>query len=221
MKLTDVEHLNASRARYDHGLLAHQLAFQRRYGPWDAFSPAQARVVFDATGLEWWIVGGWAIEAFTGVHRPHEDIDVSMWRRDVPALIRDFEGRYDVWAAHGGLTPLAGDTTLPDSADQVWIREHALAPWRADCVLNPDRNGRWVNRREPTWDAPLAEITFVKDGIRYLSPELALAYKAKADRPKDRQDLHAALPLMDDRQRAWLEAFLHRVHPGHPWLGTV
>ena len=215
----DAAQLNARRASYGVDLHADELEFQRRYGPWAAFTPQQARAVFDETGLEWWIAGGWAIEAFTGVSRPHEDIDVSLWRRDVPELVRLFDGRYDVWAAHGGLTPLYGDqVALPDTADQVWIREHALAPWLADCVVNPDREGRWVNRREPSWDAPLSEITFARDGIRYLSPEIALAFKAKQDRPKDRVDLEAALPLLERGQRTWLKEFLERVHPDHAWL---
>ncbi len=215
---TDAAQLNARRASYADDLPDDELEFQRRYGPWAAFTPQQAKPVFDATGLEWWVAGGWAIEAFTGVARPHGDIDVSLWRRDVPELVRVFDGTYDVWAAGGGLTPLFGDdVVMPGTADQVWIREHALAPWVADCVVNPDRDGRWVNRREQSWDAPLSEITFSKDGIRYLNPELALAYKAKLDRPKDRADLEAALPLLDATRRTWLRDFLARVHPRHAW----
>lgn len=218
----DIEALNAHRATYADSLDDEELSFQRLYGVWDAFDPRQAKDVFDATGLEWWVAGGWAVEAFTGVRRHHEDIDVSLWRRDLPALVRHFRGRYDVWAAgDGALTPLPrfGEDVpvMPNNADQVWLRAHALAPWVADCVLNPDRDGRWVNRREPTWDAPLGDVTFSKDGVRYLNPEIALAYKAKSDRAKDRQDLEAALPLLGVGQRDWLAAFLDRVHPGHPW----
>ncbi len=211
--------LNATRAEYAVDMAPDELAFQRRYGPWAAFTPQQAKPVFDATGLEWWVAGGWAVEAFTGVPRPHEDIDVSLWRRDVPELVRGFEGTYDVWAAGGGLTPLFGDNVvMPDTADQVWIREHALAPWVADCVVNPDRDGRWVNRREPSWDAPLSEITFTKDGIRYLNPEIVLAYKAKHDRPKDRLDLQNAWRMMHLDQQQWLADFVRRVHPDHAWI---
>ena len=32
----------------------------------------------------WWIVGGWSIEAFTGVPREHEDVDLSSWRATSP-----------------------------------------------------------------------------------------------------------------------------------------
>jgi hypothetical protein len=218
----DVDRLNATRASYVPESTPGELAFQRLYGVWRPFDPQQAKAVFDGSGLEWWVAGGWAIEAFTGVSRHHEDIDVSFWRRDLPELVRHVRGRYDVWAAgDGSLTPVprigSDELVLPENSDQVWLRAHALSPWVADCLLNPDRDGRWVNRREPSWDAPLADITFVAAGVRYLNPEVALAFKAKGDRPKDRQDLEAALPLLDVVQRGWLAGFLDRVHPGHPW----
>jgi hypothetical protein len=196
--------------------------FQRRYGPWDAFTPQQAKPVFDSTGLTWWIAGGWAIEAFTGEPREHEDIDVSMWRRDVPGLVRAFEGRYHVWAAGGGLTPLFGDKLdVPESSDQVWIREHALAPWVADCVLNRDRKGRWLSRRDPEFDVPLEDVTWERDGIRYLKPEIVLSFKAKLHRPKDNRDLAVTVPKLDKAARAFLADFLARKEPDHPWRSQV
>jgi hypothetical protein len=62
---------------YDEGLKPEELAFQRLYGPWRPASRAQAKELFDEFGRPWWIAGGWAIEAFTGVSRHHEDIDVA------------------------------------------------------------------------------------------------------------------------------------------------
>jgi hypothetical protein len=94
---------------------------------------------------------------------------------------RGLGDRYHVWAAGSGpLRPVTDDRPdLPDTADQVWLRAHALAPWEYDVVLNPDRDGRWVFRRDPSFDYDLDEITWVaSDGIRYLVPEMALAYKA-------------------------------------------
>jgi hypothetical protein len=217
----DVLALNGSRASYSADLDPDELAFQRRYGPWDSWTPEEAKPVFDPTGLTWWIAGGWSIEAFTGVPRQHEDIDVSMWRRDVPALVKALSGRYDVWAAGGGLTPLFDDKLeMPDTADQVWIRRHALAPWRADCVVNRHRDGRWVSRRDPDLEVSLEEVTWERDGIRYLNPEITLSFKAKLHRPKD-QDLAAALPLLDEDARAYLADFLARKEPDHPWRSQV
>ena len=206
-------------ASYDLSLDDEELDFQRLYGPWDAWSPRQAREIFDPLGVEWWIAGGWAIEAFTGVSRHHEDIDVSMFRRDLPLLRQAFRGRFHLWAAgSGALSPLEDpERDIPDSADQVWLRAHALAPWRADVVLNPSRDGRWVSRRDPTYDAQLEDITFTREGIRYLKPEIALSFKAALARPKDEADLAACLPLLDGGAKAFLADYLARIEPDHSW----
>ena len=64
-----------------------------------------------------------------------------------------------------------------------------------------------------TWVAP--------DGIRYLNPEMTLAYKAKHTRPKDQQDLDTTLPLLSATQRTWLADMVHHLHPDHPWLPQI
>lgn len=51
-------------------------------------------------------------------------------------------------------------------------------------------------------------------GVRYLRPEIALLYKARHDRPKDRADLAAA--ALDAGARAWLAANLERLGY-HEW----
>lgn len=208
---------------YRRELSEAERAFQRVYGPWEAYDPEQARVLFEPLGVPWWVAGGWAIEAFTGVNREHEDIDVSMFRRDLGVLRAAVAGRFHVWAAGDGrLSPLVDvDAVMPDDADQVWLRAHALAPWRVDVVLNPDDGGRWVSRRDPSYVVDLDAVTWVRAGIRYLRPEVALAFKAKLQRPKDEADLDATLPLLDVVARDWLSDFLQRIHPRHAWLERV
>lgn len=203
---------------YRSDLSEDELTFQRLWGPWEHYSPEQAQALFDPIGIDWWIAGGYAIEAFTGISRSHEDIDVSMFRRDVPALRTALEGRLHIWSAGDGLRPV--DDTFPeprDVADQVWLREHALSPWRADVLLNPDLEGRWVSRRDRSFDAPLVDVTWSRDGIRYLNPEIVLAFKAKLARPKDERDFAVALPMLDVRARVWLADYLGRCEPGHSW----
>jgi hypothetical protein len=50
--------------------------FIRWYGPWAPLTIAQLVDLLDEFEPVWWIAGGWAIERFTCVARPHEDIDV-------------------------------------------------------------------------------------------------------------------------------------------------
>ncbi len=88
-------------------------------------------------------------------------------------------------------------------------------------MLNADRDGRWVSRRDPEFDAPLEEVTWERDGIRYLKPEIALSFKSKLHRPKDDLDLAVTLPLLDDTARAFLASYLARKEPDNPWRSLV
>ncbi len=208
---------------YPADLNPEEQAFQRLYGPWRPLSVAEAREVFAPLEIPWWIAGGYAIEAFTGVRRHHEDIDVSVFRRDLERLKTGLKDRYHIWAAGpDGLCPLDDkQMKMPESADQVWLREHALAPWRADVLLNPDADGDWVSRRNPSFAAPLDEVTWTRDGVRYLRPEIALAFKAKRARPKDERDFAAAEPLLGGEARAWLSDYLARCEPEHSWRARL
>ena len=209
---------------YAEGLDPEEPAFQRLYGPVLASTPQDAAELLDGFGHPWWIAGGWAVEAFTGVPREHEDVDVSIFRRDVEAFRQHVRGRYHVWSNAGGiLRPMTDERPEPlDDGDQIWLREHALGPWRYDVAVNPDRDGRWVFRRDPALDFDLDEVTWVAgDGIRYVTPQMALAYKARLDRPKDQADLAATLPLLSDGQRSWLAGMVAHLHPGHAWLDRL
>ena len=209
---------------YADGLDPEELAFQRLYGPWKVSTPADAQELMHGYEGDWWITGGWAIEAFTGVRREHEDVDVSLWRRDIEKLRLQLNDRYDLWSNAGGrLRPLTDQRPeQPEDADQIWLRRHALAPWEFDLQPNPDRDGRWVFRRDPTLDYDLDEITWrAPDGIRYVNPELAIAYKARLSRPKDERDLEATLPLLTPDRRTWLADMIEHLHPNHPWLPRI
>jgi hypothetical protein len=200
-----------------------EAAFQRRYGPWQPWTPQQAAAVLADWTEPWWVAGGWALEAFAERERArvHEDIDVAIFRRGVGSLQVYPDPDYHCWAVGHGQLRLLDEKhpEMPDWANQVWLREHAWQPWVADVVVTPDESGRWVFRRDPVVTAPLDEVTWVAaDGIRYLNPEIVPAYKAKHARPKDEADLAAALPRLDDRQRGWLRDTVARLHPEHRWL---
>ncbi len=200
-----------------------EAAFQQLFGPWAPLDPAGVADLFDGYQAPWWIAAGWALEAFNDLHRRHEDIDVAIFRRDVPRLREHLAATHHCWAiGEGRLAPLREDAPqLPDWADQVWIREHAWAPWLVDVVATPDADGDWVFKRDRDFTAPLPQVTWSDDGIRYLNPEIVLAYKAKLDRPKDLADLAATLPKLERPARAWLRETVQRLHPEHRWLAQL
>ena len=78
----------------------------------------------------WWIVGGWAIEAFTGAPREHEDVDLSILACDIPALREHVGDRWHLWSNHGGtLRPLTDKhPEVLDVRSQIWVRASAQRP---------------------------------------------------------------------------------------------
>ena len=204
--------------------IAEEVAFGRLYGEWDALDPAGLAVFMADYPGEWWVVGGWAIDAFTGVARPHDDIDLVIWLRDLPLLQALVGERHHIWSAGtGAIRPLNADWPEPHAdAGQVWLRDHATAPWFLDCILSEDRDGLWVSRRDPDHVLPLADVTWVAaDGIRYMRPEVVLHHKARLDRGKDRADLEVAWPLLGAAEQAWLRDAVRRESADHRWLGLI
>lgn len=202
----------------------------RLYGPWAGRRPADAAKLFNGYPGRWWVAGGWAIEAFTGVERHHGDLDLEVPRAELALLRQHLAGHLDVWtAADGALRPLlpgddgsgAADVVLPTGCGQVWVRAAGQEPWEYDILLAPGGADRWEFKRDRriTWSS--ADVVWRQHGVPYLRPELQLLLKAKGLRPKDQQDFNAARPLLSEAAAAWLRESLATVHPEHPWLTAL
>jgi hypothetical protein len=198
--------------------------FHALYGPWAAFDLDGVRAFFDGFDRPWWLVGGWAVEAFTGAEREHEDVDVSILACDAPAL-REFVGdRWHLWTNVGGtLRPLIDrwpDLPAPDC--QLWVRRDSGSPWVMDIPVSPDVDGKWKSKRQPRHVAPLDEVTWVTDGgLRVANVEIVLLHKATFVRRKDQRDFDRSLPLLSAQQRGWLRAAIGSLYPGHAWLDSL
>jgi hypothetical protein len=195
------------------------------YGAWDPLTPQQLKGLMAGFPEPWWVVGGHAVEAFTGVRRFHEDIDLVVFADVLPALREQFRGVFHLWSNHGGTFRVIDDDQ-PEPLHplaQVWMRENARSPWRVDCPVNPVRDGKWLSKRDDDLVHDLEEVTWVADdGVRYLNPEIVLHYKAKQVRAKDEVDLDNVLPRLADDRRAWLHDALRRTYgDDHVWLARV
>jgi hypothetical protein len=203
---------------------AETVYWERLYGAFRPFDLDGARAFFDGFDRPWWLVGGWAVELFTGAPREHEDIDVSILACDAPAL-REFVGdRWHLWTnVSGQMRPMIDHyPDLPEPDCQIWVRRDATSPWVMDMPVTPDVEGRWQNKRMPEHVVPLEEATWMADGgVRALRPEIALLFKARGNRAKDRRDLDRALPLLDAQQTAWLRDAVRRLDAAHPWLALL
>ena len=153
--------------------------FTSLYGAWAPRTPQDAAALLDGYGGSWWVVGGWAAEAFTGVPRPHEDVDIAIRRGDLGAFREHLAGRTHIWHNDGGtLSPIMADDPddkYPRDFRQLWLRRDAASPWDYDVICDPGEPGQWVNRRLPSITLPLAQATWVEgEGIRYVRPEILL-----------------------------------------------
>jgi len=197
--------------------------FYRWYGDWAAVSPPEAGRYLEGAGVRWWVVGGWAIDAFTGESREHEDIDVGFFRSDLPAVLEHLNRELCVWSnLSGTIWPLREPPDLLDGARQLWVRRDGRSPWLLDLAMTAHDGDTWIAPRDERVRLPLDQATFVAgDGVRYLVPELVLFMKAVVARPKDDADLGRVLPRLSPAARERLRGWLELVHPGHRWLPEV
>jgi 2-amino-4-hydroxy-6-hydroxymethyldihydropteridine diphosphokinase len=179
------------------------------WGEWDlSLRPTDVARWMDGWSGPWAIAGGWAIELFVGRPvREHHDLDIAVARADADAL----HDRFAAWQLYFP-SPAASvlwevGTPLPDDENQLWCKRDGL--WTHEILFEDIRDGVLHYRRDPSVTVPLAEaIQRNADGIPYIAPHLQLLYKAKARTQRDQIDRAAALPLMTDAQRAWLDSHL-------------
>lgn len=197
--------------------------FYRWYGAWAPLTPPEVAALLDGLAIRWWIVGGWAVDAFTGTPREHEDIDVAFFREDLPAVLAHLGPGLCVWSNLGGtLRPLRKPEDLQDGARQLWVRRDGDSPWVLDLAMTPHDGDTWISPRDERVRVPFEDATFVaRDGLRYLRPELVMFMKALFARFKDGRDLDAVLARLDPAATTRLRDAIELVHPGHAWLARL
>lgn len=203
-------------------------AFEDLYGAWSHRTPDDVAQLFRGYPGTWWIAEGWALQAFTGQPRAHDDIDPSVLRAELPLLRVHLAGRLHLWTAtRGALAPLlpddhpggSADEVLPEGCGQVWTRRSATDNWEYDVLLAPGTPEEWIYKRDQSIRLPMAEALWQRKDIPYLQPEIQLLYKAAGLRDKDQADLKATLPHLDARRRSWLrDALVETAGEQHPWI---
>jgi hypothetical protein len=189
---------------------------------WRAWRPEQAAAQLSGVGIDWCVVGGWAIDLWLGREtRPHEDLEIEILRDDFPA-IRERLSAFQLHRVGDGEAHELGPGEIPEPPHyQNWVLDPHEDAWRMDIMLQPGDARTWMFRRDPTLRAPRSRMIGSRDGIRFLKPEGVLLYKAKARRPKDEADFRVCLPFLDEAARSWLGEALAHAHPDHAWIAAV
>jgi hypothetical protein len=180
--------------------------------------PVRMATHFAAHSFPWFVAGGWAVDLFLDRRtRPHEDLEVAVFRKDQRSL-------REVFASWTWTKAVPGSRMRSAWSDQEWLElpvhelyAHGAGEEQVEVLLQESDDHRWRFRRELSVSMPLSEVGVRSRGIPILRPEIVLLYKAKAPREKDEQDFVALLPALDAAQATWLIEALERCHPGHPW----
>jgi hypothetical protein len=193
-----------------------------REPPWDPWRPEDVARLLAAVRAPWYVAAGWALDLFRGVQtREHGDLEIAVPAPDFGA-VRDALAGYDFEVIGSGRAwPL--DSPAFEVMHQTWVSEPGSGVYRLDIFREPQRAGAWVCRRDETIRLPYERIIRrTSNGIPYLTPEIALLFKAKhAAEPKNQADFEGALPLLDPGAVALLRWALPRVHAGHTWIGAL
>jgi len=169
---------------------------------------------------DWFIAGGWAIDLYLGeISRPHDDIEIAIFRRDQIAL----QNCLNDWLLQ----------KLKNSVPSIWNRNEFLElpvheihcfhetsePQIFEVLLNERNDTEWIYRRNGRVTKSLTEIYITTNsGIKFLRPEIVLLYKSKNPRAKDKQDFESVVKRLDAESKKWLGNALTICDSKHDWL---
>ena len=192
-------------------------------GRWEPLSPSQAARLLAGLSAPWWVAGGWALDLAAGrVTRRHADLDLGVFRADLPAVLEALPG-FDFFGARDGvLRHVSSAKAVPESVHSIWCRRRRSALWAFELMLDERQGNSWVFRRDPSIRRPIADLLQQRNGgPPALRAEVQLLYKAKQVRDRDELDFRVHAPGLDHEARSWLRDALARVHPGHQWLRVL
>ncbi len=191
--------------------------------PWEPITIDEVQSRFEPTGVDWWVAGGVAIDMFLGWQtRPHEDLDIEMFKTDRDALFDVFEGWELFFVTESKLHPWHRGMEMAPEVFGVWGRSSTDAPWAIEIMLADGDGETWRFRRDNEISVPRSRLTrSTSSGVHYCAPEVQLLFKSKKRRPKDDADMVRCLHRLDADQRSWLSDALGRSEPTHAWIDLI
>ena len=180
--------------------------------------PEEAMRIFSNVEADWWIAGGWALDLVAGVTtRDHIDLDVGIFRHDLPGVWAGLSKLELHQALKGDLARMIDPHALTPDTNSIWVKEPGADKWLLELMLNDSSGTEWLYRRDHRVRVPRDRFTVDVGGLRCFRPEIQLLCKAAGLRNRDQADFDTHAPLLDNESRVWLGDALDTAHPGHPW----
>lgn len=182
--------------------------------------PLQLAKVMRSFEPSWFIAGGWAIDLFLGkVTRPHQDIEIAVFRKDQTALHDYFDGCLLQKIVDGKQVVWHRDEWLMLPFHEIHCYKESASIPQIEVLLNESNETQWLYRRNLKIRRSLAKIGLeAGTGIKFLCPEVVLLYKSKNTRDKDEQDFQAVVKHLSVERKEWLKNAVGVCEPKHHWL---
>jgi len=168
----------------------------------------------------WFIAGGWAIDLYLGKEtRPHDDIEIAIFRQD-QIVLQDYLNGWVLKKAVNGTLPIWNrGERLELPIHEIHCFKEAAEPPSLEVLLNETDGDDWLFRRNEKITKPLSKLSLTSNlGMKFLRPEIVLLYKSKNPRAKDEQDFESVIGGGDAESKNWLKNALAICDSNHQWL---
>lgn len=179
------------------------------FNNWELLSIASLKQIMHDTEFDWYLAGGIALDEFLGRKtRNHEDIDILVNFKYLERIL-DYFNSYKVYNARNGSLRLSALNNIK-STDSLWIAKDGKKSFIIEILFFEEEAGHWVYKRDNAVRKKIEDIYFVKNDMKIIQPEIQLLYKMNSSnvREKDLYDYHNVYPVLEERQRAWLNQYV-------------
>ncbi|MCG7419678.1 hypothetical protein MHJ97_04430 [Macrococcus epidermidis] len=179
------------------------------FNNWQLLSIESLKQIMHDADFDWYLAGGIALDEFLGRKtRNHEDIDILVNFKYLERIL-DFFKNYKVYTARNGSLSLSLFNEV-HSTDSLWIAKDDEESFIIQILFFEEEAGHWIYKRNAAVRKKIENIYFVKNDMKIIQPEIQLLYKMNSSnvREKDLDDYHNIYPVLEEKQRAWLDQYV-------------
>ncbi|QYA44094.1 hypothetical protein KYI13_08425 [Macrococcoides bohemicum] len=176
---------------------------------WQLLSIESLKQIMHDADYDWYLAGGIALDEFLGRRtRDHEDMDILVNFKYLERIL-DYFKNYKVYTARNGSLSLYALNNIK-STDSLWITKDENESFIIEILFFEEEAGHWIYKRNDAVRKKIEDIYFVKNDMKIIQPEIQLLYKMNSSniREKDLDDYHNIYPVLEEREKAWLDSVL-------------